>query len=163
MTNIDAALEKVNLTYASLAAISDDLVKQCTTDIDAYVQILNNIESLSNDMLRDAVLKLALKTYSLGEMKEHATFKSEIAETLLKEKQATITMETSGTVDAKKSAALLGSAEEQLVNLIQEQVSDQLNRKLDEAHRIIDAIKNVLISRASEAKLTSDINGGSAE
>ena len=35
-----------------------------------------------------------------------------------------------------------------------------LKTKSDEIHRVVDSLKNILISRASEAKLTPNITGG---
>lgn len=156
--NLQEALDKVNLTYAELEAMADDIVKRYSTPTDDIIASMGNIESLDNDMLRMKMTQLALSSYSLGEAKEHATLKSECSDTIKKEAVAKEFNKAEGNNAVRENISLINSSNEIVVNVLYESVANLLRVKLDESHRVVDVIKNILISRNAEAKLNSNIN-----
>lgn len=156
--NLQEALDKVNLTYSELEAMADDIVRRYSTTTDDIIKSMESIESMSNDDIRLKMTKLALSTYSLSEAKEHASLKSECADTIEKESRAKEFNGAEGTVAVKENISFLNSSNEVIVNVLYESVANLLKVKCDEAHRVVDVLKNILISRNAEAKLASNIN-----
>ena len=113
------------------------------------------LSEASNEAIRDLMLKLSLRSYSFAEIKERSAFKSELAETLRKEAYAKNFNSAEGTVAVRENTAVLNSSSEILANQIYELVADIFKSKLDETHRIVAALTSVLMSRMSEAKLTT--------
>ena len=152
--NLQTALNTVGETYDELVAIANDIVSRYSKPIDDIIaNISNSVMILSNDDIRRILTELSFKSYSLGEAKEQLALKNEIADALVKEKQAIVFNGAEGTVDAKRNKALTESSEEVLVNAIYETVASLLKTKLDEGHRIIAVLTTVLTSRNVEAKL----------
>ena len=159
--NLREALNNTNTTYQQLVDISNDIVSKCIKDITPIISSIgNNIQNISNDQIREYMLILSLKAYSLAEIKEKASMKAEIAEILKKEAYATEFNGADGTVAVRENLAQINIADEILSQTVNEVVADILKVKLDEIHRVIDTLKTVLMSRLSEAKLISISDGG---
>jgi predicted transcriptional regulator len=105
-------------------------------------------------MIRDILLKLALKSYSFAPIKDKAAFKAQLAETLRKEAYSKAFSTLEGTVAVKENNANLMISEQIIVEQIYELAADLLKTKVDETHRVIATITSVLTTRLSEAKLT---------
>ena len=158
--NLQGALDNTNMVYQQLIEISNDIVAKCTKDTAPLIkEISSNIENLSNDSLREYLTKLSLKAYSLAEIKEKASMKAEISDVLRKEAYATEFNNADGTVALRENTAQLNISDEILAQTVNELVASILKVKLDEIHRLCDAIKTVLMSRLSEAKLLSMSEG----
>ena len=86
---LEQALNNVELTYQDIVEIANELVAEYTKDLDSIVKnIEDNIESLSNDDIRNLMLKLSIRAYSFGDVKERSAIKAECAEILKKEAYA---------------------------------------------------------------------------
>jgi hypothetical protein len=109
---------------------------------------------MNNDLLRDYILKLCLKSYSFSDIKEKAAFKAEIAETIRKEAYAKQFNSTEGTVAVRQNNAEIAISAEYLSEEIYQLISALLKTKADEIHRVVDALKTVLMSRLQEAKIS---------
>lgn len=152
------AKQNVDEMYKSLTQIADDIVKKNTEKADKIIKdIENNVEKLTNEELRNYTLKLASLAYSLGDLVEHADLKRECANALMKETNAREFSIAAGTVDTKKSTALLNTSQEQAVALLYDLIANSLKSKLVQTQRVIDSLKNTLISRNAEAKLNANI------
>lgn len=153
------AKASVDDMYKSLTQIADDIVKKNTEKVDRIIKdVENNVEKLTNNDLRNYTLKLATLAYSLGDLVEHADLKRECANALMKETNAREFSLAAGTVDTKKSQALLNTNQEQAVSLLYDLIANLLKSKLVQTQRVIDSLKNTLISRNAEAKLNAGIN-----
>ena len=150
--DLQKALDNLSTTYNELVVIANDIASRYTKPIDDIISAINVVE-LSNDDIRRLLTELSFKSYSLGEAKEQLALKNEIADALMKEKQALVFNGAEGTVDAKKNKALLDSSEELLVNAVFETVASLLKTKLDETHRLVSVLTTVITSRNAEAKL----------
>lgn len=161
MRDLDAALANVDMTYSQIVEIANDIVAQCTVESDQLVNRLKaNSENLTNEDVRKAMLELALTSYSFSEIKEKSTLKAECAEILRKELYAREFNLADGSVAVRDNTAVLNSSQEVLVEAIYNLVSSILKVKLDELHRIVDALKSIIMSRMSEAKLTALVDNG---
>lgn len=157
---LQEALDNTHTAYQELVDISNDIVSKCVKDINPIIiSINNNIQNLSNDQIREYMLSISLKAYSLAEIKEKASMKAEVAEILKKEAYATEFNGADGTVAVRENLAQINVADEILSQTVNELVADILKVKLDELHRLIDVLKTVLMSRLSEAKLLSVSDG----
>ena len=154
--NIKQAMEKVEMTYQEVIGISNDIVDEMTGDITALVEsTYSNIENLTNEDIRQLLLRLALRSYSFGEIKDKSAFKAALAETLRKEAYAVQFNSVEGTVAAKENTATINIASEIVVEEIYGLTASLLKTRADEIHRVVDALKSVLTTRLTEAKLTS--------
>lgn len=158
--NLQQALDNTNTAYQQLVEISNDIVAKCVKDITPIISnINNNIQNFSNDQIRESMMYLSLKSYSLAEIKEKASMKAEVAEILKKEAYANEFNGADGTVAVRENLAQINISDEILSQTVNELVADVLKVKLDELHRMIDVLKTVLMSRLSEAKLLSVSDG----
>lgn len=158
MTNprLQTAMDEVKSTYKEVIAIGNEMIAHYTGQADSEIKfLLENIDSLSNEMIRNSLLKISLVSYSFSEVKEKSALKADIAETLRKEKYANEFLLAEGSVATKDNTATIATSGEIVTDLLFSYVSSALKTKLDEQHRVVDTLKSVLISRQSEAKLLS--------
>lgn len=149
------ALDNIDLTYKNVIGVANDIQSKVTSEVDALVQTAyNKIENLSNDDLRSLILKIALASYSFGDIKEKSIFKASLAKTLRDEAKARVAQEISGTVAAKDQAATLAISAEIIAEEIYSLVASLLKTKADEIHRVVDSLKTVLNTRLTEIKLS---------
>ena len=133
---LELALEAVETTYGDLIGISNDMLNPIFTPINEVVSNVNaSINAMSIEQIRDYILTLQLKAFEISEIKEKAALKAELAETLQKEKLALV--ETSAEIVSEALYTL---------------VANLLKTKLDQIHRLVDALKSILMSRMQETK-----------
>ena len=153
---LQQALDNVEMTYQELNEIAKDIVSEFFEPVDKIIRELGDINELSNDDLRNYMIKLSLNAYSLSELKEKSAMKAQIAESLRKEAIARNYMEASGTASAKENEATVNSSAEMVSEALFGLVSGLFKSKQDSAHRVVDTLKSVLMSRNMEAKLTTN-------
>ena len=67
---VSAALDKIDMTYEELIVVANDILADVTGDLDAMMDsAYNDVERLSNEAIRDLMLKLSLRSYSFSEIK----------------------------------------------------------------------------------------------
>lgn len=156
MKDINAALDKVDATYTELIEIANQISASVLGDLDEMMSVAyNDVERLTNDAIRDLILKLSLRSYSFSEIKEKSQFKAVMAETLRKEAYATNYNSAEGTAAVRDNLATLSISDEIVADEIYTLVASMFKTKLDEIHRVVAALTTVLTTRLSEAKLTS--------
>lgn len=156
---LELALNNVELTYSEIVDIANELIKEYTSDINPIISsIEDNIERLTNDDLRSYMLRLSVKAYSFGDVKERSIIKAQCAEMLKKEAYARAFAEAEGSIAAKDSATLVKISNETLTETIYDLVAGLFKVKLEEIRRLIDSLKTVLMSRLSEMKMSSAVN-----
>ena len=148
------ALNNVDMSYQQLIEVANDITRKCTRQVDDIVSRLSNIEEYSLDDIRNGIMELAFASYSFSELKEKSSLKAEVSETLRKSAYAMKYNEAEGTATVRDSTAFIGSEDELLAEQVCTMVSNSLKTKLDEVHRVVDALKSILISRMQEAKLS---------
>ena len=154
--NLKEALANTNTTYKELVEIANSIISASTESIDRIIKpAQESIENISNDEIRQLMLRIALASYTFSEIKEKSAFKAQCAEALRKEAYATNFSQAEGPIAAKDSIALLNTADEIIVEEIYDLIASLLKTKLDEMHRVVDVLKTVLMSRLSEAKLNN--------
>lgn len=155
--DIQAALDAVDMTYSELIDIVDDTRKSVMEDCDVIIEdVSNNIQDMSNDKIRDTLMRLSLKSYYLASIKDKSAFKANLAETIRKEAYARAFGNAVGTVAQKDGQALLDTSSQAVAEKIHDLMADLFKSSTDEIHRTIDVLKTVLMSRLSEAKLVSN-------
>lgn len=154
--SVKDALEAVDMTYAELIDVVNNIKEEMSGEIDETIHSIGeNLNDMSNDYIRNVLVRLSLLSYSFSETKERSAFKSELAVTLRKEAYAKEFKSAEGTVGVKESQALLNTSAEVLAETIHDLLASLFKTKLDEVHRTIDVLKTVLMSRLTEAKLVS--------
>lgn len=154
--NLQKALDNTETAYAQLVVIANEIVNEHIQELNVIIQnAADNINNLSNDSLRQLIITLSLKSFSFSEVKEKSALKLEIAETLRKEAYALEYNKAEGAVAARENVAIINSSDEVLTEAIYSLVANMLKTKLDEVHRVVSALTTVLMSRMSEAKLSS--------
>ena len=153
--NLNEALDNLEMTYGQVADIADAMLKEIVSPVTNLINVIGeDINSLSVDQLKEYMWKLQYKAYSLSEIKEKSLLKAELAEALQKEKFAMKFNEADGAAAVKNNIALIQTSEEIVVQALYESISSQLKTKVDQLHRMVDAIKSILVTRMQEAKLT---------
>lgn len=155
--NLQQALDSVETTYSELIEIANEMTETHFSELNLLINSIdiNQQYAMSLDKLRELLLDLSVKSYSLSEIKDRSLLKQECAETLRKSKYATQFNLTEGTVAFKENSALINSSEEILVELIYDLVASMFKTKVDEIHRFIDTVKTILMTRMQEAKLST--------
>ena len=154
--SVSKALSNIDESYESLIEVANDIFNEVSKDVDKIMsEAYNNIEMLNNDIIRDLMLKLSLRSYSFSEIKERATFKAVLGEVLRKEAYADNFNKSEGTVATRENTATIESSAEILAEEIYTMVANMLKAKLDELHRIVSTLQSVLMTRMQEAKLSS--------
>lgn len=152
--DLNEALDNVELAYNEVIDIANESVAELTGDLDTLLEsVYNNIENLTNDGIRDVLLKLSLRAFSFSGIKDKAAFKATLAESLRKEAYAKHYNTLGGTVSSRDSQATLSISNEIIVEHIYNLTASLFKTKLDQVHRVVDTLKTVLMSRLSEAKL----------
>ena len=154
---LNEALDNVEMTYQELNSIAKDITADFFEPVDALVDELKNVNELTNDDIRNYMIKLALSSYSLVEVKEKSALKAECSEALRKEAFARNYSEAEGTASAKENTAMLNTSPEMVSEALFNLVSNLFKSKVDQIHRLIDALKSILMSRNMEAKLTTNV------
>lgn len=153
---VTKALENIDVTYEDLIGFANEIFTATTSEIDAIIATAyDSIETMSNDMLRDYMMRLSLKSYSFSEIKEKSAFKATLAETIRKNTYAEMFNKSEGTVAVRENTAIISSGAEILAEEIHTLVSNMLKTKLDEIHRVVSTLQSVLMTRMQEAKLSS--------
>ena len=119
-----------------------NLVKELSKGINLY----------TNSQLWDFQMQISVEAYNISMAKEQTSLKQACAEALYKEGLANSYSLSTGTQEAKKQQSVLDTIDKQGVNMLWTAVSSLLKTKCDEAHRLVNAIQNIQISRAAEAK-----------
>ena len=151
---IDQANNDVNEIYFQLSDAAKETIGEIVKPIDDIVKELSKgINLFSNTELWDFQLRLGIESYKLANIKEQSSLKEACAEALYKEGLAKSYAEATGAAETKKQASILASIEKQAISMLYSSISGILKAKLDEAHRLVNIIQNIQISRAAEAKL----------
>lgn len=153
---VSKALDNIDIAYDDLIDIANSLCEELLGDINKIMQqAYDNIENLTNEDIRNILLRLSLRSYSFSEIKEKAAFKATLGETLRKEAYAKSFNQTEGTVAVRENTSIINTSAEILAEEIYTLVSNMFKVRLDEIHRVVDTLKSVLMSRMQEAKLTT--------
>lgn len=150
---LENALTNVETTYGELVEIANGMLKPLFDPINQLVNTINlTINALSIEQIRDYILQLQLKAFEISETKEKAALKAELAETLQKEKFAISFNGLEGSAAVKEKLALVEASPEAVSETLYNLVANLLRTKLDQLHRLVDALKSVLMSRMQETK-----------
>lgn len=158
--NLKKALENTDTLYNDLVEIANGITKKCIKTLDDLIaNAVNNINDLTNANLQDLMLNISLVSFSFSEIKEKSLLKANCAEALRKEAYAKEFIGSEGAVATKENNATLNISDEIMVEAIYDLVSSLFKTKLDEAHRIVDSIKSILVTRMQEQKfMTTSAN-----
>lgn len=158
---LQTALDNTESTYSELVEIANEMVNSYTAEVNELIQeATDNIEVLTNENIRQLLLKLALKAYSFGEIKEKSALKAQCAKALKDEMYARQFNSADGSIEARKNTALIESSSEILAESLYDLVYSLLKTKADNINRVVDTLKSVLVSRAAEAKLLAVTDTG---
>lgn len=150
---LEEALARVETAYSELVEIANNIVTPITAGMQEIIdKISNSINNLAIDQLRDYILMLQLKAFDISEIKEKAAMKAELAVALQKEQFAINFNGVDGSAAVKDKQALVNTSAEVASSALYNLVANMLKTKLDQAHRLVDALKSVLMSRMQETK-----------
>ena len=150
---LETSLNNVEATYSELVVIANDMLGLIFTPINEIINQVNaNVNAMPIDQIRDYILTLQLKAFEISEIKEKAALKAELAEVLQKEKFAVSFNGLDGSAAAKEKLALVETSAEIVTEALYSLVANLLRTKLDQLHRLVDALKSILMSRMQENK-----------
>lgn len=152
--DIETAKKDVSEMYKSLQPTIKAIVDKHSKEIDNIIlKIKKNFDTLTNKEIHDFMLQLGIETYYFSQIKDMSILKQECATALLKESQANSFNGTEGTQAIRSNQAIIDSLDKQVVSLMQNAIANLMKTKLDEAHRMINILSGVLISKNAENKL----------
>lgn len=152
--DIKEANKQLTEVYKELQPIVDSVVDKQSKEIDKIIErIKRNIDTLTNKELQDLMLQLSIEAYYFAHIKDMAILKQELSLALSKESHANSFNSTVGTQAIRNNQAIIDSIDKQTVNILYNAVANNMKSKLDEVHRMINVLSNVLISKNAEAKL----------
>ena len=155
--NLNEALDKVEMAYGDVVSIANDMLAPLFDPINKLVEEINyRINNFTVEEIRNFMMRLQLRAYEISETKEKSSLKAELAQSLRKEKYALTFNEAQGTAGTKDNTALLAASEEIIVESLYNLVANLLKTKLDALHRLVDALKSILMSKMQEAKLSAN-------
>lgn len=150
---LETALNNVETTYGELVDIANGMLNPMFDPINTVIARVNaSVNAMSIDQIRDYILTLQLKAFEISEVKEKAALKAELAETLQKEKFAISFNGLEGSAAVKDKLALVETSAEIVTEALYNLVANLLKTKLDQLHRLVDALKSILMSRMQETK-----------
>ena len=150
---LETALNNVETTYGELVDIANGMLNSMFEPINMIISRVNaSVNAMSIDQIRDYILTLQLKAFEISEIKEKAALKAELAETLQKEKFAVSFNGLEGSAAVKDRLALVETSAEIVTEALYNLVANLLKTKLDQLHRLVDALKSILMSRMQETK-----------
>ena len=151
---LENALTNVETTYGDLVElVYKNMLDPVFKPINDLVNTISStINALSIEQIRDYILQLQLKAFEISETKEKAALKAELAEALQKEKFAVSFNKLEGSAAVKEKLALVEAAPETVSEALYNLVANLLKTKLDQLHRLVDALKSVLVSRMQETR-----------
>ena len=156
---LEKALNAVEMTYKDIVEIADELVADYMKGLDNLIKsVEDRIDKISNDEIREIMLRLSIKAYSFGDVKEKSAIKAECAEILRKEAYAVSFNSAEGSVAAKDNTSTLKVSNEIVSECLYNLVANLFKIKLDETRRLIDTLKTILMSRLSEMKMSSAVD-----
>lgn len=157
MDKLREALNAVGVTYGEIKGFIDETVVIYLNEVDNIIKRLeDNLFELSNEDVRNAIVELSLKSYRLSDIKEKAALKAECAETIRKSSYANAFNASTGSVAVRENEASNNTINEVLAEKVYDAIASTMKTKLDEIHRVVDALKSVLVSRLSEEKLAQN-------
>lgn len=158
---VQTALETTEMLYTELVSIANDIVKPYVKDLNDIIDEASQyVDTMSIEQIRYCILQISLQSFKFGDIKEKTTLLSACAETLRKEAYAKQFNRAEGSVAAKESTAIIQTSSQTVAEMIYDLVASMLKTKLDEAHRCVDALKSVLMSRMSEQKIMASFSEG---
>ena len=150
---LETALNNVETTYGELVGIANDMLNPMFEPINLIIAQVNaTVNAMSIDQIRDYILRIQLKAFEISEIKEKAALKAELAETLQKEKFAVSFNGLEGSAAVKDKLALVETSAEIVTEALYNLIANLLKTKLDQLHRLVDALKSILMSRMQETK-----------
>ena len=150
---LETALNNVETTYGELVDIANGMLNPMFEPINMIISRVNaSVNAMSIDQIRDYILTIQLKAFEISEIKEKAALKAELAETLQKEKFAVSFNGLEGSAAAKDKLALVETSAEIVTEALYNLIANLLKTKLDQLHRLVDALKSILMSRMQETK-----------
>lgn len=161
---LNQALDNTETVYRNVVEIANKIVANATSEIDVLIkEAMDNVDNLTTEAIRTLLMKLSLLSFTFSDIKEKSALKAECAETLRKEAYAMAFNSSEGSVAAKDNQATIIISKETMVESIYNMVASLFKTKADEVHRVVDALKSVLMSRMAEAKLTATMYEGEGQ
>lgn len=154
-TNVNEALEQVEMTYSELVEIANDMTSELFQPINQLIDAIgDDINALPLDDIKNYMWQLQHKAYTLSEVKEKSALKASLAEILKNETYAQNFNAAEGTAVVRQNLALIANSEQIVAEALYELIANSIKTKVDQIHRCVDCLKSILVTRMQEAKLT---------
>lgn len=153
--DIENAKGEVNELFNNISPLVTEIVSKHSVKLDNIIKKVSDTKSLTNEELREVIIQLSVESYNFGMDKDSSILKQECATTLMKEGMAIAYNNADGTQQVKSNKSITETVDKQVVNLLYNAVANMMKTKLDEAHRMTNALNSILISRSAEAKLAA--------
>ena len=154
---IEQARKECQHVFLQLKPLAKEAVSKYSGPIDDIVKKMSKLDYMSDEEIRQTMMKLSIECYFFGNYTAESALMSDCASVLYKEKNAREYSTASGTQAEKNSVATINSMDKQAVSSLYKMVKDLMGIKLDEAHRLINTLNSVLISRSAEKKIKAGV------
>ena len=142
--DIEQARKECRHVYLQLQPIAKEAVEKYSKPIDTIVKEMSKLESMTDEEIRQLMMRLSIECYFFGNYTAESSLMSDCAT-------------ATGTQAEKTSIATINSMDKQAVSSLYKMVKDLMSVKLDEAHRLVNTLNSVLISRSAEKKIKAGV------
>lgn len=151
--DLTAALEAVEMPYSEIKQIAEDMLAETLNPINQYIELFQaGVNNMPVETLRDYLLQIQLKAFSISELRDKTLAKAQCAEAIKKEAYAKNYVGQDGTAAQRDANTTIAISENIVVELLYDLVADLVKTKVDQLHRIVDVLKSILMSRMQEFK-----------
>lgn len=144
---------------------ADIQIKQVCANIDAIINKLHSrpIETIPTSELLDIRMQLGVEAFYFAIRKDHAALSENVAKARMDDAFYEMFAITQGTLKDREAVSNSHTNEHKYAKFVQACVVGQMKSRLDECHRIDAILKDIIITRATEAKNTTDCKGNDTE
>ncbi len=140
----------------------DDIVKQCSTELDDYISYVRDVlsdtnHSVTNAILEDITISLPIILYTVTDMEENMGIKEDMAKAHKNEMFNDIyNTIASGTIADKTARAELESQAESIMLLIYQHAHKKIRAKNELGLELLQSVKKVLTKRITELEISKN-------
>ena len=156
---IRSMMDNVDENSKTIDAIVDDLVTECCSKLDEYVDYVKGLLSgvnytLTNKQLDDIIVTVPTLCYYAGEQQEKLGIRYDVAKSAKMALYNQYYNEAEGTAAARKASAESHVFNEEMVTVIYERAHDTIKGKISQATEILQSAKKIVTRRMAESDIT---------
>lgn len=160
--NLKAVQKHIDENSDLVINMVDDIVKQCSSELDNYVEYVRSILSdsnhtVTNSILEDITIALPIILYNVNDIEENLGIKEDIAKANKSELYNSIYSSLmTGTVADKTAIAETETQAETMMYVIYQHAHKKIRAKNELGLELLQSVKKVLSKRITELEISKN-------